>query len=264
MTDDVATPGFTIRSKNKNYEFSPRIGALYWITDWVSIYANYSESFNSYAVRSFTFEGEFLKPEETWQIEGGFKLSLLDDKLLSTISVFRITKDNALSPDPINGVAFSIQVEEERSQGFEFDISANPYPGLNLIAAYSFIDAEIVKDDNFQSGNRLPAVPKNSGSVWTTYRLYSGFLDGFGLGAGLIGVGRRQGDLENSFSYGGYIRVDTAVYYEREINSSVNVKASVNFKNITDEKYILTSDSRLRVIPGAPFSVFGNLKVEFY
>jgi len=264
VTDDAATPGFTIRTKYKNYELSPRVGALFWITDYAAVYANYSESFNSYAVRSFTFEGEFLKPEETWQIEGGFKVSLIDERLLSTISAFRITKDNALSPDPINGVAFSIQVEEERSQGFEMDIVANLFRGFNLIAAYSFVDAEIVKDEIFPSGNRLAAVPKNSGSVWASYRFYKGILDGFGLGAGFIGVGQRQGDLENSFNYGGYIRVDTAVYYEREISESVNVKAAVNFKNITDEKYILTSDSRLRVIPGAPFSVFGNLKVEFY
>lgn len=264
VSDDVLTPGIAVTTQNKNYEFSPRVGALFWLADFMSTYVNYSESFNSYAVTSFTADGDFLNPEKTWQIEGGVKFAFLNDSLLSTVSIYRITKKNALTTDPINGAVFAVQVKEERSQGFEFDLSTNPYPGLNFIASYSFIDAEVVKDNFFPSGNRLAAVPKNSGSFWGTYRIYKGPLNGFGLGAGFIGVGKRDGDLDNTFKLEGFVRIDAAFYFEREFSDSINIKASVNFKNITDKEYIVTSDSRLRVYPGAPFNVLANLKVEFF
>ena len=261
--DNTITPDNSfVEFNNELNEFSPRIGILYEPFKGIAIYGNYSRSFNLLLVNSFRPEGAVLNPEKSDQYEGGVKLDLWGGRLSTTAALFKIIKKNALTPDPLNPI-FAIQVNKERSQGFEFDLTAQPFNGLNIIASYAFIDAEVVNDDLFPSGNELPAVPRNSGSVWSTYKIYDGVLNGFGLGAGLIAVGNREGDLLNTFTLGSFIRVDTALYYEREVQGLGLIQASVNFKNITDEKYIVTSDSRVNLVPGAPFGVLANLKVSF-
>lgn len=88
-------------------------------------------------------------------------------------------------------------------------------------------------------------------------------MEGFGIGAGIIAVGDRQGDLENTFALDSFVRIDAALYYEKVIRDIALVKASVNIKNITDKDYIATSSSRVTVIPGEPFTVLATLRVEF-
>ena len=267
LADNVSSPdpAILIRADTDGFEFIPRFGMLYQLNEIISFYGNYSESLSTgLLLRSFQIEGGVLKPETAWQVEGGVKISLLDDKLFSTIAVYNIVKRNAFTADPINGLAFAVQVDKERSRGLEVDVTGELFSGLNLIASYSYIDAEVVEDDFFQSGNELAAVPKNSGSIWATYKLYSGPLEGLGIGAGMIAVGEREGDLENTFKLDGFIRLDTAIYYEKVLNDSMLINMSLNFKNITDKQYIATSDSRLSVIPGIPFSMFGNIRLEFF
>lgn len=250
------------RFNNEDNEFSPRLGILYEPIDGLSFYGNYSRSFFLIVANAFSLDGSFLNPETSDQYEAGVKLNLFEDRLSSTASIFRINKKNALTPDPFIPV-FAVQVDKERSQGFEINLTAQPVNGLSLIGSYAFIDAEVVKDDIFPSGNELASVPRNSGSLWATYRFYKGPIKGFGLGGGLIGVGKRQGDLMNTFELDGFLRVDAALYYEKAIDGLGIINASLNFKNITDEKYIVVSDSRVSVVPGEPFSVFGTLKWEF-
>jgi len=260
---DTASQQGDITINNSINEFSPRFGILYKLIKGISLYANYSKSFNSFLFSSFAFDGSILDPEKTEQYEGGMKFYLWEGRLSSTVAIYRITKRNALTPDPINGAVFAVQVDKERSQGFEFDLTAQPLPGWNIIGSYSFIDAEVRDDDFFDEGNKLAAVPKNSASLWTTYRILKGTLDGFGIGAGLIVVGDRKGDLQNTFKLDSYVRFDAALYYDRQIRDIGIVTASVNFKNITDEDYIATSSSRLSIIPGEPFTVFATLRVDF-
>jgi len=258
-------PNSLLSAQTDGFEFIPRFGVLYQLNGNLSFYGNYNESSSTGVLyRSFKIEGGVLEPETSWQLEAGIKLSLLNNKLFTTLALYNIVKHNAYSADPFFGAAFAVQVDKERSRGFEFDITGEIYRGLNIIASYSYIDAEVIKDDFFPVGNELAAVPKHSGSMWATYKLYSGPLEGFGVGAGFIGVGKREGDLLNTFELDGFLRLDTALYYERAVNENILIKASVNFKNITDKQYIATSDSRLEVIPGIPFSVYGNLRVEFY
>ncbi|MEO1185197.1 MAG: TonB-dependent receptor, partial [Cyanobacteria bacterium J06636_27] len=86
----------------------------------------------------------------------------------------------------------------------------------------------------------------------------SGNLRGWGLGLGLYYVGERQGDLNNSFSLPSYLRTDASLFYRRS-----NLAASLNFQNLFDVNYYQGARNDLRVIPGAPFTVFGKVSLEF-
>ncbi|PSO61081.1 MAG: hypothetical protein BRC36_12445 [Cyanobacteria bacterium QH_2_48_84] len=101
-------------------------------------------------------------------------------------------------------------------------------------------------------------MPEHAASLWTTYEILRGDLQGLGFGAGLFYVGQRQGNLENTFSLPSYLRTDAAVYYRRN-----NFRATLNFKNLFDIEYFETAQSDLRVFPGAPLTVEATVGWEF-
>jgi iron complex outermembrane recepter protein len=91
------------------------------------------------------------------------------------------------------------------------------------------------------------------------YEFQRGFLEGFGVGAGVFYIGDRQGDLDNSFTLPSYTRTDAALFYQRN-----NWEASLNFQNLFDVDYIKSSETyREAIRPGNPFTVIGSVSVEF-
>ena len=256
QTDENKLTGETFEQQDT--AFSPRLGIVYQPIREVSLYANYSRSFlPSEGASDVNSDGSPFQPTKGEQFEVGIKTELLDGRLSATLAAYQIEKQNITTRDP-NNPALRIQVGEQRSRGIEFDVLGRILPGLNLIASYSFIDAEITKDNSGFEGNRPSSVPTHQGSLWTTYELQSGSLRGFGLGAGVVFTGDRQGDLANSFELPGYTRVDAALFYRRD-----NWRVGVNFKNLFNRDYVESAFSRNAVFPGAPFTVIGTFAITF-
>ena len=240
----------------KDEAFTPRVGIVYQPIEEISLYANFARSFRPNT--GTTVSGEFLEPEQGTQYEAGVKAELFDGRVSTTLAFYQITKANLATTDP-NNADFAIAVGEQRSQGIELDVIGEILPGWNIIASYSYIDAEITQDNVFEVGNRLVNVPKHSASLWTTYEVQSGGLRGLGFGAGLFYVGERAGDLDNTYEVPSYIRTDAAVYYRRD-----RWKVGLNFRNLFDIDYFQNSaNSRRGVAPGEPFTVLGTVSVEF-
>ena len=106
---------------------------------------------------------------------------------------------------------------------------------------------------------RLDNAPEFSSSLWTTYEIQKGNLQGLGFGLGLYYVGDRQGDLDNSYELPSYFRTDAAIYYRRN-----NWRAALNIRNLFDIEYFAGSDgSRTQIQPGAPFTILGTFSLEF-
>lgn len=235
--------------------FSPRIGLVYQPDNVWSLYANYARSFVPVLGQSAT--NTPFEPTRGTQYEIGAKADFLDGRLSALLSAYDITRSNITTTDT-NNPNFSIQVGEQRSRGIDFNIAGEILPGWNIIASYALIDARITEDNRFEVGNRLNNVPRNAASLWTTYQIQSGDLQGLGFGLGAFFAGERSGDLDNTFTLPGYTRVDAAIYYERN-----QFRAGLNFKNLFDTRYFAGSQGRLSVIPGAPFEVQGTLSWQF-
>jgi iron complex outermembrane recepter protein len=245
----------TFNSDAEAQAFSPRLGIVYQPTKDISLYASYTQSFNPVSGRSES--GTPFLPERGTQYEIGLKADLFDGRLSTTLSAYDITKSNVLTADP-NNPNFSIQIGEQKGRGIDFDIVGKIMPGWDLIASYAYTDARISKDNSFPVENRLNNVPKNTASLFTTYRIQEGDLKGLGFGAGVFYVDSRAGDLENSFTIPSYTRVDAALYYEKE-----NFRAALNFKNLFNARYFDGAQNRLSVIPGAPFTVQATVSWKF-
>uniref|UniRef100_A0A0C1QX24 Ferrichrome-iron receptor n=1 Tax=Tolypothrix bouteillei VB521301 TaxID=1479485 RepID=A0A0C1QX24_9CYAN len=239
--------------------WTPRLGIVYQPIQQVSLYASYSKSFIP-NTDDFTSNGDPLEPERGEGYEVGVKAELLQGSLSATLAYFDITKQNVATTDP-NALGFgSIATGEQQSQGIELDISGEISPGWNIIASYAYTDAEVTKDNNSSIiGNRFSGIPKHSASLWTTYQIQRGNLQGLGFGVGFNYVGNREGDLENTFRLGSYFLTNAAIFYRRD-----NWRVALNFKNLFNIDYITGSPfSRVNgIYPGEPFTVIGSIAVQ--
>ncbi|MDF0668408.1 MAG: TonB-dependent receptor [Nitrospira sp.] len=253
--------------------FSPSVGLTYQPWKPIALYANYTESFMP-NVGTRSFDRSLLSPQRGKAYEGGVKFRFFEDRLRATIAGFHINKTNVPTIDPINGLPFVVATGEQRSQGIEFDVAGRILPGWDLIGNYAYIDARVTEDNEFLVGSRLPNVPLNQGSLWTTYFLQEGPLKGLGAGLGMYAQGKRNGmpqcqnpdDCPAPYELPGFVRMDAAVYYRKpEIFTRTNLLAAVNFTNLLDQRYFTgTLGIREVVYTGAPFTVIGSVKLEFF
>jgi iron complex outermembrane receptor protein len=253
VTDDnyVTTPTNLDPSK-----VSPRLGVVYQPTDWVALYASYSTSFTPQS--DVDSSKRPLDPEEGEQYEVGAKFDLIPDRLSATLSVFEITRQNVAAPDPTDD-NYSVQTGEQRVRGVELDVSGTPLEGWEIIGNVSALDAKVTKDTEIETGNRLDGVPIMSGSIWSSYQIQNGPLKNLGFGAGVVAVGERQGDIDNSYDVSGYARVDASVFYDID----KNIRVSLNGRNLTDRKYIETVAGTDGNYAGAPASFTASVSAKF-
>jgi len=267
------------KDKQTDRAFSPSIGMTYQPWKPLALFANYTRSFAPQSGGARSVGGTLFNPERGEAYEGGFKVHSPDNQLRLTFTAFEIIKNNVLTSDISQGPGsgFSIATGEQRSRGFEVDLAGQLWPGLEIIASYAYIDARITKDNTFLEDSRLPNVPKHQASVWTTYTFHDGILRGLGLSAGFVAFGQRPGIFlcqdpvgsfcQDPFDLPGYVRMDAAVYYRNQVNvlnKKTNFVASVNVRNLLDERYFTGAQNFREIIyTGAPVTVIGSLKLEY-
>ncbi|WP_158260677.1 TonB-dependent siderophore receptor [Pleurocapsa sp. CCALA 161] len=262
IVDLDLTDNLTGEETNQNDDaVTPNIGIVYQPIEPISLYANYSQSFVP-NTENTDADGEPLEPETGEGFDVGIKAEILENRLSATLGYFNITKQNVAVNDPSDPVGSAlIATGEQQSEGFDIDLSGQIMPGWNIIASYAFIDAEVTEDTDPEFvGSKLTGIPENSASLWTTYELQKGSLQGLGFGAGFNFVGERQGGLPNSFTTDSYFLTNAALFYSRD-----NWQVRLNFDNLFDVDFIESvNTSRTRFnYPGDPFTVRGSVAVEF-
>ncbi len=170
--------------------FSQKLGLVYQpVLDKLSLFANYMNGFqNLEPVLHYDAQDnstmKILDPERANQWEVGIKGNL--DRVSLTASYYNIRVFNKTMADPTN-VKNVIQGGIVKSKGVEVSLIANPFTGLNMIAGYSHNYNKITKDaaDGDYIGLRSEdAGPADLFNVWVSYKLNSGALTGWAVGAG--------------------------------------------------------------------------------
>lgn len=95
----------------------------------------------------------------------------------------------------------------------------------------------MIRDNSGLSGNRLPQGPKHADSVWLRYDVKSiQQFNGLSFGVGVFAVGKRDGDIQNTFKLPGYARLDAFAAYRMKMGPA-RLTAQINARNILDECY---------------------------
>ena len=238
---------------------SPRAGVVYQPKSWVSLYGSYVRSFIPTSPNALSASGKQFSPEHDSQWETGIKVAPGAGRLNGTIALFDIRKDNVLAPDPENQL-FSVQNGKVRSKGVEFEFRGNLRSGLDVLASYAFIQAQVTESVVYPVGNLLPNAPRHSGAMWMTYRAPSGPFRRLGLSAGVITTVARQDNYYNTALLPGYARLDVGAFYEIPVGDTQKVRLSLNIQNALDRTYYLASNGWDQVRPGSPLAALVALK----
>jgi iron complex outermembrane receptor protein len=259
-SSSYSSVSFSNPVSTKSEHFSPRVGLLYHPWSWLSLYGNFIESLGSNnGGRSRT--GHPFNPQIATQFEAGVKTELFDGRLTSSIAYYYLTKQNVLTPDPVNS-QFSIALGEARSQGIEVDLKGQVSDSVSLIGTYAYTDARITKSNDNNLGNRLLNVPEHSGSVWGKYDFVNPTLRGLSFGTGVYLASQREGDNANSFQLPGYVRLDAMAAYSMSVMGT-KLTTQLNVNNLLDKRYLASSVNRASILPADALTVIGSVRLEY-
>jgi iron complex outermembrane receptor protein len=198
----------------------------------------------------------------------GSKAELFDGQLSATFAYFDLTKQNVAVSD-WSCAPFPCQrsIGEQESRGYEFELAGEILPGWNMIGAYTHLAYANINKDGLDgvsgdTGHRMFMAPRNFGSLWSTYELQQGDLQGLKLGGGILASSQSQGSNTNDFQIPGYVLVNLMTSYSMKVGSS-KVTAQLNINNLLDKAYYTGTNTGYMMGVGAPRTVLGSLRVDF-
>ncbi len=244
-------------------EITARAGVLYELTEQNAVYFSASQSFVPQLSFAVDQDGNLLEPETGEQFEIGLKSNFLNERVISTASIYQIEKENVAVFDndlfAATGQIAYFPGVEQRSRGFELDITGKLTDQLELIAAYSYTDTEVLENEGDPStvGDPLGNVSRHLARLWVAYD-FTGALTGLKLAGGVRHVGERRVQFANDIKLDGYTVVDLGAKYRRD-----RFTASLKINNLLDEDYIVRASDASIAHPGEPRSVIVGLAYEF-
>jgi iron complex outermembrane recepter protein len=257
------TAAATVGSVVVKKRFSPTAGALFEVTDTLSIYGGYGEGFRPNS--GTTFAGTPFEPETSESYEAGLRYVSPDKAIQATLAAYTMKKTNILTADPLNA-NFSIAAGSARSRGIEADVTATLPGGLFVLASYAYTDAEwttSAADRDFgltiNKGDPLINIPKHTANLLVTKEFEIGEAGKFTLGAGVNHISKRLGETGTPFYLPSYTLVRALASYE----PSESIKISFDVTNLFDKRYYPASYHRYWVAPGAPRTVTGRVTLSF-
>ncbi|MEB5923857.1 ferrichrome porin FhuA [Franconibacter daqui] len=245
-------------SRNDN-QFTWRGGINYLFDNGVSPYFSYSESFEPASTTGAG--GDIFAPSKGKQYEAGVKYVPKDMPVVVTGAVYQLTKTNNLMGDPA-GSFFSVQGGEIRSRGVELEAKAAVNANINVLASYTYTDAEYTTDTNYK-GNTPVQVPKHMASLWGDYTFNDGPLSGLTLGTGGRFIGSSYGDPANTFKVGSAAVMDAVVKYDLARFGLAGSSVAVNVNNLLDREYVASCFNTYGCFWGAERQVTATATFRF-
>lgn len=226
-TESDATVGYSYDADDK--AASGRVGLAYEFANGFTPYASASTFFNPVIGSSATAP---IKPEEGYQVEGGFKYEPTAFEGLFTASVFHLVKQNWTVTDP--ATFLQSQIGEVTSTGIELEAKVQIADDWKATAAFTWQDLEMTEHaDPTLVGNSPYLIPAVTASAWLDYTVPTGVLEGLSVGAGLRYQGESWADYANTLKVPDALLADAAIRYEKD-----GWGVSLNVANLFDKEYV--------------------------
>ncbi|MEW9798370.1 TonB-dependent receptor [Alteromonas sp. CYL-A6] len=228
-------------------EWQPKVTLTYKPIDEFTMYGGYSVGFRSGGFNQTGSDAvagaagifgikEFYEAEtaSTWELGG--KFTLADNTVRGGFALYSTISENTpffvfLQENSTQNIG---TIDESELNGFEFDITATPLPGLRVVAGFGYVDSEITEyGDPAAVGNQTPAVSKTTVNLGAEYR--QDLSDGI---TSLIyrldyqRLGETNFDIYESTTRDPVNLVDARITYDTE-----NWSLSLWAKNLFDKQY---------------------------
>lgn len=221
------------RTEQNDSKFTGRAGLVYLADSGLAPYASYSTSF--LPVAGTDGAGNLLRPETGEQYEAGIKYQPPGSNSFVTLAAFDLTRQNVLESVP--APLLRRQTGEVRSRGIELEGVASLDSGLDLIAGYTWLDAEITASARpGEQGERPTQTPEHMASLWANYSIRGGAMQGWGFGAGARYLGSTFGNIPNTVKVPGVTLFDAGVHYDR-----TKLRFALNAHNLFDKEYVASA-----------------------
>ncbi|WP_243751712.1 TonB-dependent receptor [Niastella caeni] len=225
--------------------FSPKFGLVYQvIKSKVSLFTNYLNGFANVApvTQPLPDYSGALKPQQAKQLEGGVKLSLVDNRLHITASYYNSKVENMNRTEVVvrDSVNHNVIVQDgtQTSKGFEAELVANLTNGLHITAGFGHNNSKLTKSAKSIEGRRpVSAGPANLANVWVSYALSKGKLKGLGLGLGMNYADENltaNSTTTGVFTLPSYTLLHATLFYDARWFG-----LGIKIDNITDEQYFI-------------------------
>lgn len=249
------------RTSYEDSEITPAVGAVFKVTDEVSLYANYIESLaqgETAPGADVINVGESLSPYVSEQTEVGLKYET--DQLGLGLAYFTTSKPRAV----IENNVFKESGEDEH-QGMELTIYGKASDNVKILGGVTWLDAEQKETgDAAIDGNDVIGVAEwqaNLGAEWEVPA-----VDGLALDTRLTYTGSRYADNANTLKVDDWTTVDIGARYLVAVgNQDLTLRARVH--NLFDRDYWASvggfpGNGYLAL--GAPRTVSLTATIDFY
>ena len=209
--------------------FTGRAGLSYLFDGGIAPYVSYSTSFEPVPVPA---SGNLLEPTTGEQVEVGVKYQPDGWDGFFSVAAYDLRQKNVLTTVVVGGVSQSAQIGEVRVKGLELSGTASLVDGLDLTAAFTHMNAEIVEGTN--NGNRPDNLPENAASLWVKYAIPEDTaFAGLGIAGGVRYLGQRFGNTANTFDLSSVTLFDAGLTFEKN-----GYKGALTLRNIFDKDYV--------------------------
>lgn len=243
----------------------PLGGAIFNLTDQISLYASYTESLkpNSTIAPVGAVIDSGVAPEQGVSYETGVKFDF-NQRISGTIALYDLDKRNVQTTKTNSAGDVEIHtVGRARSRGVEVDVTGRLTDSWSMIGSYGYTDARVTaSEDPTLYGKKLQNVALNTASLYLVYDFGTALPGRLRLGGGARYVGDRPGDSVNTFFLPSYVVADVFATYETKYQNTP-VIYQFNVKNLFDTVYYPSAVNNLNVAIGDARRVSLSATVKF-
>lgn len=246
---------------------SYRVGFSYLFDNGFAPYVSYAKSFQPIAGTDRA--GRPFDPTTGEQYEAGVKWDGRDLpeglKLFASASVYQITQQNVLTPDPTNlpAESFQVQTGEVEVKGAEFEAVARWNERLSVNLAYTYTDSEVTESNGVDLGAELPVTPEHRASALVDYTFQDGPLAGLGGSLGVRYSGKSAGNLPASY-FTTVMENPSVTLWDASLHYDLDDwRLSLTASNLFDEEYVARCYSYSNCFYGTRRVVIGSVTRRF-
>ncbi|WP_239421186.1 TonB-dependent siderophore receptor [Saliniradius amylolyticus] len=250
-------------------QWTPRVGVIYQPTSDTSLFANITQGFNPQSTGSQASAeldsdfGALLEPEESRQYEVGVKNQWLDNRILSTLTAYEITKSNVTLANPADtgfgdGIPSVTQIGEVTSEGIELDVVGDITKNWTGTFNYAYNDTVITGggDGSIRNsvGSKFANAPEHTVGLWTRFD-FPAIASAFSFGMEYVGERISLSDQV----------VQSYTVWDASWRSEIQgFDLQINVRNLFDKEYASSGFSAHNGhFPGEPRTVLVQLSRTF-